>query len=161
AGDNYLEVYINGQRVMEHSGWEAAERVEITKHMQAGQNVVAIRGTNESGDAAVIAMLEITRKSKEKQYVLTDTTWLSAASEAPNWFGKDFNPDGGKWTKAVSRGKLGVQPWGDAFKLPCATPAESLTLLPGFKAELIRSAEPGEGSWISMTIDPRGRLIIS
>src|SRR5438477_7885185 len=27
-----------------------------------------------------------------------------------------------------------------------ATPAEALTTLPGFKVELIRSAEPGEGS---------------
>ncbi len=40
-------------------------------------------------------------------------------------------------------------------------PAESLTLLPGFKAELIRVAQKGEGSWVSLTIDPKGRLIIS
>ncbi|MBI3853785.1 MAG: c-type cytochrome [Verrucomicrobia bacterium] len=42
-----------------------------------------------------------------------------------------------------------------------ATPAESLTVLPGFKVELLKSAETGEGSWVSMTIDPKGRLIIS
>ena len=42
-----------------------------------------------------------------------------------------------------------------------ATPAESLTVLDGFKVELLRSAAPGEGSWVSMTIDPQGRLIIS
>ncbi|MDQ6632416.1 MAG: c-type cytochrome, partial [Verrucomicrobiota bacterium] len=30
-----------------------------------------------------------------------------------------------------------------------------------FKVELLRSAEPGEGSWVSMTTDPKGRLIIS
>jgi putative heme-binding domain-containing protein len=32
---------------------------------------------------------------------------------------------------------------------------------PGFKVELLRSAQPWEGSWICMTIDPQGRLIIS
>jgi len=42
-----------------------------------------------------------------------------------------------------------------------ATPAESLKVLPGFKAELLRSAAAGEGSWICMTTDSRGRLIIS
>ncbi len=42
-----------------------------------------------------------------------------------------------------------------------ATPAENLTLLPGFKVELIRNAQPGEGSWICMTIDDKDRLIIS
>jgi putative heme-binding domain-containing protein len=34
-------------------------------------------------------------------------------------------------------------------------------VLPGFKVELLRSAEPGEGSWICLTVDDRGRFIIS
>jgi putative heme-binding domain-containing protein len=42
-----------------------------------------------------------------------------------------------------------------------ATPAESLKVLPGFKVELIHSAAKGEGSWICMTVDSKGRLIIS
>jgi hypothetical protein len=42
-----------------------------------------------------------------------------------------------------------------------ATAAESLTTLPGFKVELLRSADAGEGSWICMAVDPKGRLIIS
>ena len=42
-----------------------------------------------------------------------------------------------------------------------ATAAESLTVADGFKVELLRSSQPGEGSWVSMTIDPQGRLLIS
>src|SRR5947209_930260 len=42
-----------------------------------------------------------------------------------------------------------------------ATPAEALEVLPGFKAQLLRSSRPGEGSWVSMTIDNKGRLIVS
>ena len=43
-----------------------------------------------------------------------------------------------------------------------ATPAETLTLLPGFHAELIYSVpREKEGSWVSMTVDPQGRLIVS
>src|SRR2546426_7990214 len=42
-----------------------------------------------------------------------------------------------------------------------ATPAEALATLPGFKVELIRSAEPGEGSWVCLAVDSKGRLIIS
>src|SRR5260370_23087455 len=44
---------------------------------------------------------------------------------------------------------------------PTATPAESMTVLPGFKVELLHSAEKAEGSWICMTVDEKGRLIIS
>src|SRR4051794_12474240 len=46
-------------------------------------------------------------------------------------------------------------------KAEFATPAESLSVLPGFKAELLRSAAAGEGSWICMATDSRGRLIVS
>jgi putative heme-binding domain-containing protein len=46
-------------------------------------------------------------------------------------------------------------------KLP-ATPAEALQTLPGFQVELLHSADAAtEGSWINMTRDDRGRLIIS
>lgn len=44
---------------------------------------------------------------------------------------------------------------------PASTPAEELTVAPGFKAELLKSASKEEGSWISMAIDGKGRLYIS
>jgi len=42
-----------------------------------------------------------------------------------------------------------------------ATPAEALTVPPGFTVQLLHSAEKSEGSWICMTVDDKGRLIIS
>ncbi len=43
-----------------------------------------------------------------------------------------------------------------------ATPAESLTTAPGFKVELLKSSDAAvEGSWVAMTVDDKGRLIIS
>ncbi len=41
-----------------------------------------------------------------------------------------------------------------------ATPVDSIALPAGFRAELLRSAQSGEGSWISMTFDDRGRIIL-
>ena len=41
-----------------------------------------------------------------------------------------------------------------------ATPVSSITAQPGFQVELIRSAAVDEGSWISMTFDERGRVIL-
>jgi len=64
------------------------------------------------------------------------------------------------WTKAAIQGKLGDPPWGDVLKTPPATAAESLTYS-RFKVELLHSAQFGEGSWICMTTDSKGRLIIS
>jgi putative heme-binding domain-containing protein len=42
-----------------------------------------------------------------------------------------------------------------------ATPPEALRVLDGFKVELLRNAQTNEGSWVAMTIDPKGRLIVS
>jgi putative heme-binding domain-containing protein len=44
---------------------------------------------------------------------------------------------------------------------PVATAADTIRVLHGFKVELLHSAAANEDSWISMTIDPQGRLIIS
>ena len=42
-----------------------------------------------------------------------------------------------------------------------ATPAEQLTVPSGFTVKLLHSATTNEGSWICMTTDNKGRLIIS
>ena len=47
-------------------------------------------------------------------------------------------------------------------KLPSATPAESLKVLKDFKVELLYSVpKTGQGSWVNMCVDPKGRLIVS
>lgn len=48
------------------------------------------------------------------------------------------------------------------FKEPPATPADSLKVLKDFKVELLYSVpKDKEGSWVSMCVDPKGRLIVS
>jgi putative heme-binding domain-containing protein len=42
-----------------------------------------------------------------------------------------------------------------------ATAVDKLATLTGFKIELLRSAQVGEGSWVSMAVDSKGRLFIS
>lgn len=45
---------------------------------------------------------------------------------------------------------------------PPATPADKLKALQGFRVELVHAVpRDREGSWVSMTIDPKGRLIVS
>src|SRR3954447_14521076 len=51
--------------------------------------------------------------------------------------------------------------WKQALNTNAATAVEHITAQPGFKVELIRSAQPDEGSWVAITFDPKGRLIIA
>jgi putative heme-binding domain-containing protein len=51
--------------------------------------------------------------------------------------------------------------WKEALGTNTATAATQVTPLPGFAVDLVRSAQPGEGSWVAMTFDPHGRIIIA
>ncbi len=41
-----------------------------------------------------------------------------------------------------------------------ATQPDSIRASKGFEVQLLRSAQEGEGSWISMTFDPQGRILV-
>jgi putative heme-binding domain-containing protein len=51
--------------------------------------------------------------------------------------------------------------WKMALGTNRATDPATFTLLPGFNAQLLRSAQPGDGSWVSMAFDPQGRLTLA
>jgi len=158
AADDECTAYINGVEVARTKDHSKPAQKNVASELKDGENVIAIRAKNVSSDiAGVVVALEL-KKRNGSTYVLTDETWVSTAKEEPGWQQPDFAAKG--WTRVKSFGKMGDKPWGDVFETKQATPAESLTLIPGFKAELLHSAEFGEGSWICMTIDQKGRLII-
>jgi hypothetical protein len=160
SGDDEITVYLNGKEVARSVHWMNPVTLEVTEFMRAGKNVLAVRGKNgEGGPAAVFVRLEVRSENNFGQFITTDKTWLSSDTEVEGWQQPEFSAAG--WKPSVSFGKLGVAPWGNVTGPPRATPAESLALLPGFKAELIKSAAAHEGSWICMAIDDKGRLIIS
>jgi putative heme-binding domain-containing protein len=159
-GDDEITVFLNGWKVGQSSDWKQPVTVDVTTSMHPGRNVLALRGRNgATGPAGVWVRLEVRSPNNFGLYILTDQSWRCASHEVSGWETPEFSDQ--DWGKPASLGKVGVPPWGDVLALPQATPAESLTLLPGFKAELLKSATPEEGSWICMTVDPQGRFIIS
>src|SRR5205807_10152660 len=144
-----------------------AGAVDVRGDIQPRETVIAAGRLNLASFAGFIAKLDLSLKAGNKGGVVTDTSWVSSDREAPGWEKPGFSAAG--WTPARSFGKLGAQPWGDvmagaivkgAGASKQATPAESLATLPGFRIELLRSAQPGEGSWVSMAVDNKGRLIL-
>jgi putative heme-binding domain-containing protein len=76
--------------------------------------------------------------------------------------GREFNtPDNRKLIEAFFDKHL-KKNTASSFKTPVATPAETLKVLKGFRAELIYSVpKEQQGSWVNMCVDPKGRLIVS
>jgi putative heme-binding domain-containing protein len=175
SGDDSAEIFINGKKVASIDNWAKPKYVDVTKDIVPGENVIAARCENEKSDAGLIVRLEMTMPIlgsvgtvyKPAQHaglhwidtVITDDSWVYSDREEPDWAQLYF--DDTAWKPAVSIAKLGAKPWGDIFVTPQATSAESIRIEPGFKVELLHSADATEGSWISMAIDPKGRLIIS
>ncbi len=175
ACDDSMTVYLNGQRVAEMTNHLRAASVDVTAQIRAGPNLLAIRGKNAGGLAALGLKLELVWAGGQQQWIVSDGSWVASRVEAEGWEQPAFRPQG--WTFAFSHGQAGLAVWGNPFdpaKVPdaynswklalgtnVATEAATLTLLPGFRAELLRSAQPGEDSWVSMAFDPQGRLTIA
>ena len=162
VGDDEITVYVNGKQVFRHKGYGDAALEDIAARLVAGENVISVRVRNEKGPAALSVMLEIPRKDGKPFRLVSDESWLSSSKNPQGWRGKNFKDE--SFVKSRVLFPFGGGPWGKP-KAPIpgqATPVENLTLLPGFKAELLYSVPKGnEGSWVCMTPDPKGRLYVS
>jgi putative heme-binding domain-containing protein len=166
ASDNEASVLLNGKPVLENKEWGEPTRANVTREIVVGENLLAVRARNRAGPAALLLKLELTRLDGQRRTIVTDTDWLSSTNGADGWTAPKLTAS--DWSKARSLGQLGVAPWGNVLAAARngrgpgqSTPAESLKVPDGFKVELLRSAQADEGSWVAMTADPKGRLIIS
>ena len=159
ACDNSAELFLNGQRVGRNTDWSKPATSSVASRTKAGENLLQVIGHNSEGIAGLLVQLEITLPGGARQKIVTDASWRTAPASSADIKVAQFPAEG--WTAATRIGALGAQPWGDILKPAVATAAESIRMLDGFRVELLRSSQPGEGSWVSMTLDPKGRLIVS
>jgi len=152
--DDRLIVLVDGKPELHAREWRRWTTVELAA-LAAGEHQLTCRATNENGYAGCALRLRLEYDDGTRETITTDPTWIS--------------PSG----LAVSHGLVGSSPWGDpageagdyyqwkdALGGKPAEPAASIRLLPGFEAELVRSARPGESSWISLTFDSEGRILL-
>lgn len=161
AADNSANVFVNEKMMTAARGYDRATYTDVTSQLLPGENLLAVRGENENGPAALVVRLEITLANKEQLTVVSDASWVTGIETDKNtWRGTKWK-DPGSWVAAKNVHESGGKAWDDVFKPAQATTADKITVLPGFKIALLHSAQAHEGSWICMTVDPKGRLIIS
>src|SRR5436190_7492592 len=163
--DNEMVVYLNGKKVAQSTEWERSTVVDVTKELGAGRNLIAVKGKNNEGIAGLILRLTISKSDGTKVVVVTDNNWKASGEAQKGWETAAY--DDAAWKPVHVLGSLGMQPWGnfsgaDGKMTAQATAADQITTLPGFKIELLYSVPKAQqGSWVSMTADPKGRLIVS
>jgi putative heme-binding domain-containing protein len=171
--DNELTAYVNGVKVLEHRSWESPASVNVERHLVDGENVIAIEGRNDASSAAgLLVQLNVADQDRARATIVSDKSWsVTREKLAAGWEKPGF--DASKWKPAHSFGKLGISPWGlvglgggggggRRGQDGEATAAKLVTVPKGFEVELLYSVPKStEGSWVSMTSDPKGRLICS
>jgi putative heme-binding domain-containing protein len=153
--DNAGTVSINGQQVAADVPWDSPKVVDVTKQLKAGQNEIVAHVVNLDGVAAFLCKLMLTTADGQTEYVVSDDTWTATEDGKEN-----------ANALAVSvRGRLGDAPWHNVIQ---GEPSEADPVrgmfhgLPGFQVERLYTVPRDEqGSWVAMTVDDRGRIIVS
>ncbi len=182
ADFNHMRVYLNGQRIADVEDYDPQVRVDVTRHIKPGRNLLAVRSDSSDGPSAVAMRLNVVFQNGTAKTVVSDTNWLAlstnaGATDPTGWLEPNFNAIG--WQPAAAFGELADDAWGDsgngvgirevddytqwkqALGSDAGTDPSSFVVLDGFQIELLKSAGEDEGSWVSLAFDPKGRLTIA
>lgn len=154
ASDASVDVLLDGKAIATLKAAETAYGIDLTKQLSDGRSHEI--GLRLPAKAKTAALLELNGDLAAVRWIVTDGTWKNAVITGSTDTDPATNPfDLKKTFDAYNSWQL-AKP-GAQNK---ATDPNTLTLLPGFKAELIRSAQPGEDSWVSLAFDPQGRITL-
>lgn len=164
--DNWDRLWINGVDLGMASDWGNARSFDVLPHLkQGGRNVIAVEGRNEGGAAGMALRFRATLKDGKNLHVVSDGSWQVLGEVPDGWQKPDFKADA--WPAAVVVAKMGEAPWGDVMKPEPAGNGGSVDVTADyqvakdFKLERLYDVPGAQGSWVSVTLDDKGRLICS
>ncbi len=102
SADNANEVYLNGVLLGTGNNWTQSKSYSAA--LQSGTNVLAVKGIDTGGVAAMIAELTLPTGK-----VVSDATWKVTATAPAGWEAMNFNDSA--WPAATQYGQYGVGPW--------------------------------------------------
>lgn len=112
AVDDKFIAWLNGERLGSHNTWRSFREFNITKRLQPGKNVLAVRAENtpapQANPAGLLCSLEIVRGSAVTN-VVSDTSWRVTSAEQPGWTNAVF--DDANWLAAKRAAQYGDKPW--------------------------------------------------
>jgi putative heme-binding domain-containing protein len=154
TADNQATVSINGHEVASSDDWSQSVVVDITSRLRPGENELLAEVTNAGGPAGFVLKLALTDAAGQTRYIVSDSSWQAVRRR-----------DRTSAMAVVSRGKLGIEPWGNPFENVAGDSGPERNVfqtLPGFQVERLFTVPKDElGSWVSITTDDRGRLLVS
>lgn len=116
TGDDTYELYVNGQRLGAGTTWQQIDRYDIRPQLVSGQNVIAVRGSNQGGAAGMVARVHIKTEGAATLDLSTDARWKASLTSKYGWNKIQFS--GAAWQPAYVYGPLGkTGPWGTGLRV--------------------------------------------
>jgi putative heme-binding domain-containing protein len=151
SADNGMTISLNGKQIGQSDSWEEGLQSDITNALVVGKNELVFEVFNSGGIAALVAKLAWVDGDGKVQSILSDATWQVAPKDKPN----ETKP-----AKVIA--KYGDGPWGDVLDGSSGGGSSEFLVQPGFVIDqLFRVPKDELGSWVCLTTDPKGRLIVS
>src|SRR5204863_1150665 len=112
--DDRLILYVNGRQILTGSGlWPPAE-TDLSQHLHAGRNIIAIEAVNEAAVAGLYFESDLKNKHGQLINIVSDASWRACDKADAHWTDLDF--DDSHWKPASVLGGMGIAPWGHHAK---------------------------------------------
>jgi hypothetical protein len=109
--DDSHHLFVNGENLGGAVGWNSPHSYDVLSRIKpGGQNIIAVEGRNELGNAGFALRFLAKLKDGKKLHIVSDSNWRCSTEPSEGWKTPDF--DGGKWPKATVIAKMGDAPWG-------------------------------------------------
>lgn len=149
-----LEVLLNDQPVLSLEAFDPVAKVDLLEDGRGGENQLCIIATPVDGPSAVAATVTI--ESGGDSITIGSGSWTDGGIESKGTVRRE------RWAPnhlpEVSP-HAEYNQWKEALDEPSA---KTLSPLPsGFILTKLRDAAEDEDSWVSLAIDPKGRIIIA
>jgi hypothetical protein len=127
TADNNYYVYVNGNFVGKDTTWESAEIYDISKYLQQGKNVIAVKASDSGNPAGLLVEAEIKKSSSSTEpikastvsvqasispiSIYSDSSWLTNGQYVDGW--NSLGLEDSSWWNVKVLGTPPVGPWRD------------------------------------------------
>ena len=161
-------VFLNGEFVTEVTGFGPVVDLDVTRFLKKGDNVIEVNARRRGELPTLFVQLDLSSGDGSRETIYSNQSWNASRKAAPL-----------KWNNAIVIGDVASEfvlnesrsididayddytQWKRALETDEGSDPSLFQVAPGFQIELVRSAKEKEGSWVSMAVDPQGRLVIA
>ena len=112
TADDSFTLYVNGQSVFNNSSHTILNQVDLTSHLQPGDNLLAVEAANagsSNNPAGLVVALDIKSQAQQQMALVSNNQWRFSLQSIPNWQTVAF--DDSSWSSAFASVDFGQAPW--------------------------------------------------